>query len=200
MAKGKSSRKERRHQRQKSERARDHGLPSRPPERPQKLGRQQSGGTGARARMRDEDEDAGSDSEPPVAERSAGQRYWERARNLPTAGKLAVLAVLAVIVLAIVSGMRERTRDTNQGAGAPSTPPAALPSAEVPLPVPEPAASMPAPSPPETASAAAATRTPGSAAAKPRAIAPTSSGVTPTASTQTVAPKPPAAKREDNPY
>jgi hypothetical protein len=194
MAKGKSSRKERRHQRQKSERAREHGLPSRPPERPQKLGRQQSGGTGARARMRDEDEDAGSDSEPPVAERSAGQRYWERARNLPTAGKLAVLAVLAVIVLAIVSGMRERSPDARRQAGAPPTPPAALPSDVVPLGAPEPVASMPAPAPPQAMSAAERP------VARPRAIAPASSGVTPTASTQTVAPKPPAAKREDNPY
>jgi hypothetical protein len=190
MAKGKSSRKERRHQRQKSERAREHGLPSRPPERPQKLGRQESGGTAARARIRDEDEDAGSSARPQEADQSAARRYWKRVLNVPTAGKLAVLAVLGVIVLAIVSGMRDRNPDTDRQAGAPSTPPAALPSAVLPsLPAPEPVASVPAPTPAEAGSAAQAPRAAASGAAKPRETPPASSGV-----------KRPAPKREDNPY
>jgi hypothetical protein len=201
MAKGKSSRKERRHQRQKSERAREHGLPSRPPERPQKLGRQESGSTAGRARSRDEDEDAGSGAQPPEAGRSAVRRYLERVRDLPTAGKLAVLAVLGVIVLAIVSGMRDRTTDASREAEAPSTPPAALPSAVVAPETPEPMASIRAPAPPEATPAAEAPLAPTSSqAAKPKAMAPASSSVTPAASTQTAAPKPPAPKREDNPY
>src|SRR5512141_784386 len=128
----KSSRKERRHQRQKSERARDHGLPSRPPERPQKAVRGEVPGSPERLRSRDRDEPSASGVEPPAAERSRIHDYWRRVVNLPTAGKLAILAVLAVIVLAIVSGMRDRTREPSRAPESLSTPPAALPSAVLP--------------------------------------------------------------------
>ena len=199
MPKRKSSRRERRHQRQKSDRAREHGLPSRPPERPQKLVRQESLGTSARVRSRDADEDTGSSAEPQPTERSAARRYWERALNVPTAGKLAILAVLGVIVLAIVSGMRDRTPDTSPSAAA-SAPPAALPSGVVPPEVPEPVASAAAPAPPEVSSATETARAPEPQTAKPGAMAPASSSVSPARSPEAPASKPPAPRREDNPY
>jgi hypothetical protein len=194
----KSSRKERRHQRQKSVRAREHGLPSRPPERPQKAPRQESARIGDRGRSRDGDEPSASSVEPPATERSAIYGYWRRVVNLPTAGKLAVLAVLGVIVLAIVSGMRDRTPEPSRGAQAASTPPAALPSAVLPPGPSEPAASVPAPSP-EPGAPAETPRTPESQPSKPRA-AMASPSVAPAPSAKTQAPKLPAPKREDNPY
>ncbi len=188
MAKGKSSRKERRAQRQKSERAREHGLPSRPPERPQPRARGTRDSEGRRLRP---DDDAALPSEAPLSEGGAAEpsrlrRYLARVLDLPTAGKLAILAILGVIVLAIVSGLRDRGGSGREVA----PPPATLPSPSAPLGLPELPASpgdasvLPVPSAEPSAQPPAASAKPPGRAVKP----------------PTKASPSPAPQRGDNPY
>jgi hypothetical protein len=207
MAKGKSSRKDRRIQRQKGARAREHGLPARLVERPQRLVRQESGRTAARARDGDEDETRLSDAGEEPAQASMLHRYWERARAMPTAGKVAVLAILFVVVLAIVSGIRERTGGTARTEAAPSARAPTLPNSSLLLPTSEPAVPPVAPAettsaanpvPAQPSSTAEAPRTGTSAVAKPLSRAAPSAS--PASSNQPRVAKPAPPRREDNPY
>jgi hypothetical protein len=122
VQRSKPSRKERRLQRQRSQRAQTHGLPARAVSlsvNQREKGRFLPGGPAARVRTDEVPSDRSLDRSS-QAERSLLPSIWQRIQRAPTAGKLAVLAVGGVIVLAIVAGQRDREREDEGRAPAAS--------------------------------------------------------------------------------